>query len=207
MVAGQLSGWTVIGAEQTANGYDVALKLAGTNEFTVWLTNSSGTYQSNLTVGAMLGTDPALESIETLFQQDLNGDGIIGPPAAGGSVAANLRSKAASSADNFRFSSNDFHFSNSDSGAAGQAPASAGNHSSVAAVAGHDSFAFAPVHGPASTASSLSWADVAPSSNSAVTNIHAALTAAHEDTFGTSAVPNVSHVAHLWAHHDGFHIV
>src|SRR5262245_57862956 len=29
----------------------------------------------------MAGTDPALEALETSFQQDLNGDGAIGPPS------------------------------------------------------------------------------------------------------------------------------
>ena len=78
VVAGQSGGWTPIGAEQTATGYEVAWKLAGANEFSVWATDSNGNYTSNF-IGVALGTDSALESIETSFHQDLNGDGIIGP--------------------------------------------------------------------------------------------------------------------------------
>ena len=70
-------GWTPVGAEQTSTGYEVALKLTGTNEYSVWATDSNGNYTSNL-IGTALGTDPALESIETSFHQDLNGDGTIG---------------------------------------------------------------------------------------------------------------------------------
>ena len=67
-----------IGAEQTANGYEVAWKVTGANEFTVWYTDKSGNYLSN--VGVLSGTSATLESFETSFQQDLNGDGIIGVP-------------------------------------------------------------------------------------------------------------------------------
>ena len=65
-----------IGAEQTANGYEVAWKVTGANEFTVWYTDKSGNYLSN--VGVLSGTSATLESFETSFQQDLNGDGLIG---------------------------------------------------------------------------------------------------------------------------------
>jgi hypothetical protein len=80
VVAGQSGGWNPIGAEQTATGYEVAWKLAGTNEFSVWATDSNGNYTSNL-IGVALGTDSAVELIETSFHQDLNGDGTIGPVA------------------------------------------------------------------------------------------------------------------------------
>ena len=80
VVAGQftLSGgtWVPIGAEPTANGYEVAWKVTGANEFTVWYTDKSGNYLSN--VGVLSGTSATLESFETSFQQDLNGDGLIG---------------------------------------------------------------------------------------------------------------------------------
>ena len=77
VVAGQSGGWTPIGAEQTATGYEVAWKLTGSNEFSVWATDSNGNYTSNL-IGVASGTDSALETIETSFHQDLNGDGTIG---------------------------------------------------------------------------------------------------------------------------------
>ena len=81
-VAGQFGGaWTPIGAEQASGGYDVAFKDMATNRYTVWSTDSSGNYTANV-IGAVSGTDPSLESFETSFHQDLNGDGVIGVPAS-----------------------------------------------------------------------------------------------------------------------------
>ncbi len=79
-MAGQFGGWTPIGAEQTASGYDVAWKMAGADQYTVWSTDSSGNYICK-SIGAVSGSSSALESIETTFHQDLNGDGVIGVPA------------------------------------------------------------------------------------------------------------------------------
>jgi serralysin len=76
-VTGQFSGWALIGGEQTAGGYEVAWKNAGTGQFTVWNTDSSGNYLSNA-VGLVTGTDTTLQSLETSFHQDLNGDGVTG---------------------------------------------------------------------------------------------------------------------------------
>ncbi len=51
VVAGQLeqsgSPWVPIGAEQTATGYEVAWKVAGADQYTVWNTDSSGNYLSS----------------------------------------------------------------------------------------------------------------------------------------------------------------
>ena len=85
VTAGEFGGWTPIGAVQTASGYDVAWKMAGANEYTVWATDSSGNTISNLT-GAVSGTSTALESLESTFNQDLNGDGVIGLYAAPGTA-------------------------------------------------------------------------------------------------------------------------
>ena len=79
VVAGQFGAWTPIGVEQTATGYEVAWKNASTNQYLVWATDSSGNFTSNI-INATSGTSTALESIETSFHQDLNGDGIIGVP-------------------------------------------------------------------------------------------------------------------------------
>ena len=47
------------------------------DQYAVWNTDSSGNYVSY----AMLsGASSTLESLETSFQQDLNGDGVIGVP-------------------------------------------------------------------------------------------------------------------------------
>ena len=69
------AGWVVVGAEQIASGYEVALKDAGTNQFSIWSTNSSGNFVS---YSAYSGSSVQLESLETSFHQDLNGDGVIG---------------------------------------------------------------------------------------------------------------------------------
>ena len=46
VVAGQFFGWTPIGAEQTASGYQVAWKLTGVDQYSVWNTDSNGNYIS-----------------------------------------------------------------------------------------------------------------------------------------------------------------
>src|SRR5215813_12616093 len=72
--------WVPIAAEQTANGYEVAWRIAGTDTYTVWYTDSNGNYLSSA-FNTASGTSPALESFEPSFQQDLNGDGVIGVPS------------------------------------------------------------------------------------------------------------------------------
>lgn len=84
VAAGQFGGWTPIGAEQTANGYEVAWKTPGTSQFIIWYTDSSGHYQSD--TGVLSGTSSTLEQAESSFHQDLNGDGTIGFVAAAGTV-------------------------------------------------------------------------------------------------------------------------
>jgi hypothetical protein len=54
----------------------------------VWSTDSNGNYTASIT-GAVSGNSTALESLETTFHQDLNGDGAVGvppSPAQSGSV-------------------------------------------------------------------------------------------------------------------------
>ena len=78
VVAGQFDQfgghWAPIGAEQTASGYEVAWKVTGADQYTVWNTDSSGNYVSSA-LDVASGTSAALQSFETSFQQDLNGDG------------------------------------------------------------------------------------------------------------------------------------
>src|SRR5262249_47078521 len=80
VVAGEFGSWTPLGAEQTASGYEVAWKATGTDQYSVWVTDSSGSYISNNGAGApaVAGTSSALEMLEPSFHQDLNGDGVIG---------------------------------------------------------------------------------------------------------------------------------
>src|SRR5439155_386249 len=57
-VAGQFSAWTPIGAEQAATGYEVAWKVIGADQYTVWNTDSSGNYSSSAT-GVVSGSSSA----------------------------------------------------------------------------------------------------------------------------------------------------
>ena len=70
--------WTPIGAEKTASGYEVAWKNSE-RSVTVWNTDNNGNYVSNIGNHPLVsGTNNALKSFETSFNQDLNGDGHIG---------------------------------------------------------------------------------------------------------------------------------
>src|SRR5215475_1408868 len=78
----QYGAWTPIAAEQTASGYEVAWKIPGADQYTIWTTDSSGNYLSSAFDSAS-GSSTQLESFETSFNDDLNGDGTIGvPPSA-----------------------------------------------------------------------------------------------------------------------------
>jgi serralysin len=78
VVAGQFGAWAPIGAEATATGYEVAFKATGADQYSVWVTDSSGNFISSSV--AMSGASATLESFESSFHQDLNGDGAIGVP-------------------------------------------------------------------------------------------------------------------------------
>jgi hypothetical protein len=79
VVAGQFGiGWTPIGTEQTTTGYEVAWKNDA-GQYSVWNTDSNGNFIS--TTAAMSPSNPAIESIETSFLQDINGNGLIGGKA------------------------------------------------------------------------------------------------------------------------------
>jgi hypothetical protein len=73
------AAWAPIGAEHTSTGYEVALFNASSDLYTVWNTGSDGNVLS-ASLSGVSGTSTALESIETSFQQDLNGDGTVGIP-------------------------------------------------------------------------------------------------------------------------------
>jgi hypothetical protein len=78
LTAGQLgSNWTILGAETVSGGYDVVWKNTSTGLYNVWSVDSSGNYVKDLASGVS-ATSFSLESFETVFQQDLNGDGTIG---------------------------------------------------------------------------------------------------------------------------------
>jgi hypothetical protein len=81
ITAGEFGSWAPIGAEATASGYEMAWKVTGADQYTVWNTDTNGNDTTN-TIGTVSGSSAALEGLETSFHQDLNGDGVIGVPAA-----------------------------------------------------------------------------------------------------------------------------
>ena len=76
VVAGQFGAWTPIGAEKTASGYQVAWKNGGADQYIIWNLDSNGHWTSQ--TGVVSGSEHALQSLETTFQQDLNADGTTG---------------------------------------------------------------------------------------------------------------------------------
>ncbi|MGY0575807.1 hypothetical protein ACTGJ9_036195 [Bradyrhizobium sp. RDM12] len=80
-VAGQFGAWVPLGVEATSTGYDVAWKNTSTGLYTVWSVDKSGKFTGNL-LSNVSGSSTALQSIESLLNQDLNGDGTIGAPVA-----------------------------------------------------------------------------------------------------------------------------
>ena len=75
VTTGQFGGWSLVGAELTASGYEVAWKFAGSNQYSIWNTDSNGNYTSGF---GLSGASADLMSLEPSFHQDLNGDGVIG---------------------------------------------------------------------------------------------------------------------------------
>ncbi|KWV46858.1 hypothetical protein AS156_20745 [Bradyrhizobium macuxiense] len=76
VVAGQFGTWSPVGAEATSSGYDVAWKDSVSGNYSVWTTDSNGNFASKI-IGSVSGTDASLKAIESVFHQDLNGDGVI----------------------------------------------------------------------------------------------------------------------------------
>ena len=77
-VDGLFGAWTPIGAEKTANGYQVAWKFGAADQYVVWNLDNGGNYVSDA-LGAVSGSNMTLQALESTFQQDLNGNGHIGP--------------------------------------------------------------------------------------------------------------------------------
>ncbi len=71
-------GWSPVGAEATATGFEVAWKDPN-GTFSIWNTDSSGNFTTNAGVADV--SSAALQAFETSFHQDFNNDGVIGPPA------------------------------------------------------------------------------------------------------------------------------
>ena len=86
VTAGEFGTWTPIGAVQVAGGgYDIAWHNTSSGQYSVWSLDSNGNYLSNV-INPVAGNSPALETLENTFQQDLNGDGVIGIYATPGTT-------------------------------------------------------------------------------------------------------------------------
>jgi serralysin len=95
LVVGQANAWAPISAEQIAGGgYEVAWHLPGSDQYSVWYTDSTGNFVSG--IGIVSGSSYALESLETSFHQDLNGDGHIGPVIGAGATLELPRAESGS---------------------------------------------------------------------------------------------------------------
>ena len=83
-MTGQFGAWTPIGVEQTSSGYQVVLKNGTADSYSIWTTDASGNYVVNS--ATISGSSSTLQSLELSFQQDLNGDGVIGAPVVSGTA-------------------------------------------------------------------------------------------------------------------------
>lgn len=77
IVTGQFGNWTPIAVEALGGGFAVAWKQAGADQYVVWRTDDDGHYTASLS-DVVSGTTHALQDLEDIFAQDLNGDGTTG---------------------------------------------------------------------------------------------------------------------------------
>ncbi|RXH08746.1 hypothetical protein EAS56_27925 [Bradyrhizobium guangzhouense] len=104
VVAGQFGSVSFIGAEQISGGYEVALHVQGADQYTVWDTDANGNVVSNATGGVLVaGSSPILETLESSFHQDLNGDGTIGPTGTGTVIESQGATSLVQAGSNFYF--------------------------------------------------------------------------------------------------------
>ncbi len=161
---------------------------AGAGHYTVWSADSNGNWIQDL-IHDVPGTNTALESIETTFKQDLNGDGVIGVPvsAATSPVATN------------------------------QATANqlAGSGPINATAAAGDTFVFAPNFGHVTITNVMPPAGL-EFSNAVFANTNALMAAAQDDSHGNVIITDAAHdtltiqnmtLAQLHTHQSDFHIV
>ncbi len=94
VIAANWGTWTVIATEQVSGGgYDAVWKDSSSGHYSVWSLDSNGNFLATLgSAPEMVGTDAALKALESTLQQDLNGDGTIGTPAAASTTIESLGS-------------------------------------------------------------------------------------------------------------------
>ena len=76
VTVGQFDTWAPLGAEKMGNGYQAVWKHGAADEYIVWTIDANGNWLSQTAV--MSGTTYAVQSLETTYGQDLNGDGTVG---------------------------------------------------------------------------------------------------------------------------------
>jgi Tryptophan-rich Synechocystis species C-terminal domain len=186
-VAGEWGAWTPYAEVKTATGYDVAW-TAGANHYTVWSADSNGNWIQDL-IHDVPGSNTALESIETTFNQNLNGDGVIGVPV----------STATSPAATNQAATNQL----------------VGSGPNAIAAAVPDSFVFNPNFGNVTITNVMPPTGI-EFSNEVFANTNALLAAAHDDGHGNVTITDATHdtltiqnmtLAQLQTHQSDFHIV
>jgi len=129
VTAGQYE-WSYIGVEQTGGGYKVAMRIKGTDQYTVWNTDSNGNFVSNGTGGVIVsGSNSAITSLESSFNQDLNGDGVISSSSTPLALASVVQAES------------NFHFGPEGGGVAQGSPIAAAQNGSWGDIAS-DTFTF-----------------------------------------------------------------
>ncbi|WP_050886711.1 NF038122 family metalloprotease [Bradyrhizobium sp. ORS 285] len=222
VTVGQLGGWNPIGADVVGSGYQIAWKMTGADLYTVWNADNSGNYIGNA-IGALSGSDSALETLETNLHQDLNGDGTIGVPAH---ASAGVQAMNAGSTDVMPTlpglgspSQDNFHFAHDSSGGTqiSGVPASApGPLPQSVPLAGHDSFVFGEHFGLISTPGFTPGSDTFVVDHNGLSSQSAPLTWLHDVTAGRAVITDAAQdamtiqhvsVADLLAHLSSFHIL
>ena len=77
VTSGEFGDWTPVDAVATGGGYEVAWRSPASGSYTFWSTDSAGNFTGDV-AGSVAANSFAVEAFETLFNQDLNSDGITG---------------------------------------------------------------------------------------------------------------------------------
>lgn len=111
VIVGQFGDYMPLGVEPVSNGYELAWKNPTTGQYSVWSTDTNGNYNGNFYMPGP-GNSTGFETLETSFQQDLNGDGTIGVPRHSNTV----QQVATVTGDHFVFETGGSEPSKSDGG-------------------------------------------------------------------------------------------